>query len=93
MEEITGILRRQNHVEEDKVVLVKGRDMLYFKAYSPKMQEEADALNEQMAMHAKGGFYRLILSEHGWRIGFLHQLRRIGHIRKGSRLALQDQQL
>lgn len=50
MEEITGILRRQNHVEEDKVVLVKGRDMLYFKAYSPKMQEEADALNEQMAM-------------------------------------------
>ena len=31
MEEITGILRRQNHVEEDKVVLVKGRDMLYSK--------------------------------------------------------------
>ena len=50
IEEITHILRRQNHMEEDKVSLVKGKDNLYFKAYSQKVQEEADALNEQMAM-------------------------------------------
>ena len=50
IEEIRAILRRQNHREEDKVVLVKGKDKLYFKAYSRRMQEEADERNSRMDM-------------------------------------------
>lgn len=50
MEKITGVLRQQNKVEEDRVTLVKGKDKLYYKAYSPQVQAEADALNSQMAM-------------------------------------------
>lgn len=50
MKEITAILRGQNDKETDKVALVKGKDRIYHKAYSRRMQPEADALNDRMAM-------------------------------------------
>ena len=50
MEKITEVLRQQNKVEEDRIALVKGKDKLYYKAYSPQVQAEADAFNSQMAM-------------------------------------------
>ena len=50
MREIREVLRRQNQVEEDRVALVKGKDRIYYKAYSQKMQEKAEWLNSQMPM-------------------------------------------
>jgi len=50
MDKIKTILREQNKVEVDKVELVKGKDRIYYKAYSAKTQPEADTLNDSMAM-------------------------------------------
>jgi len=50
MNKISGILRAQNKVEVDKIELVKSNSRIYYKAYSAKMQPEADALNAGMRM-------------------------------------------
>lgn len=50
MEKIRCVLRMQNYVAEDRVALVKGRRSIYYKAYSPNVQQEADALNAKMDM-------------------------------------------
>jgi len=50
MDKITSILRAQNKVEVDKVELVKNDSRIYYKAYSPKMQPQADMLNDGMQM-------------------------------------------
>jgi len=51
LDKIKKILREQNRVEIDKVVLVKNDYRIYHKAYSSKMQPDADELNESMAIH------------------------------------------
>ena len=50
MDKIRSILCAQNKVEVDKVALVKNDSRIYYKAYSPKMQPKADALNDEMQM-------------------------------------------
>lgn len=50
MKEIRSVLRLQNHVEVDKVELVMNDDRIYHKAYSRKMQEEANERNREMDM-------------------------------------------
>ena len=50
IKDITAVLRQQNRVEIDKIELVMNDDRIYHKAYSDKMQPEADELNEQMDM-------------------------------------------
>lgn len=52
MKQIYSVLREQNQVEEDRVALVKGKERIYYKAYSRKVQPEADALNNQMDMQS-----------------------------------------
>lgn len=51
MQEITSVLRQQNHRETDKVALVRSKDFIYYKAYSKKMQADADEQNARMDMH------------------------------------------
>lgn len=50
IQQIQNTLRKQNQVEEDRIELVKGKDRIYYKAYSSKMQEQADELNDKMPM-------------------------------------------
>lgn len=73
MKEITAVLRQQNHVEIDKVELVKGKEHIYFKAYSKKMQEDADKCNAQLDMNR---ISQLVVS------GKAHDLLRCGPYRK-----------
>ena len=50
LKEITGVLRRQNQVEVDKVELVMNDDRIYHKAYSEKMKPVAAERNLEMDM-------------------------------------------
>ena len=48
MASIRQVLQMQNHVEEDRVELVKGKRRFYYKAYSQKVQPEADSRNADL---------------------------------------------
>ena len=50
LRQIQEVLNQQNRVEEDRVTLVKGKERIYYKAYSKRMQEKAEWLNSQMPM-------------------------------------------
>lgn len=50
MKQISAVLQGQNHLETDQVELVKGKEYLYYKAYSKNMQADAEERNAQMDM-------------------------------------------
>ena len=50
MDQIKKILSEQNKIEIDKIELVKNNQRIYYKAYSTKMQPEADMRNAGMGM-------------------------------------------
>ena len=52
------VLRAQNHVEEDRVALVKSGKRVYHKAYSRRMSDEAWKRNREIAM--RGDINKLI---------------------------------
>ncbi len=49
---IQRVLRMQNHVEKERIALVKGKREIYYKAYSQTMMSEAAGRNGQMDMQS-----------------------------------------